>query len=149
MVDTGLRAIPFGPGTRRETLTVPVIPATPCILVVDESRSIRELLRLHLGNAGYQVITAEDAIVAGRQVLLQAPHLMIVDLQLPYLSGADFIGAMKADRTVPPIPVIFLSSHGDVEQHARRLGAVAHFSKPVAADRLLQAVALHAGSAAS
>ena len=123
--------------------------ATPCILVVDASRSIRELLRLHLVNAGYEVITAEDAIVAGRQVLLRAPQLMIVDLHLPYLSGAEFVRAMKADRTVPAIPVIFLSSQADVDQHARRLAAVAHFSKPVAADHLLQAVALHAGPAVS
>jgi len=48
------------------------------ILVVDHDRSIRELLQLHLSNAGYEALVAEDAIVAGGLILSCVPDLMIV-----------------------------------------------------------------------
>jgi CheY-like chemotaxis protein len=120
---------------------------SPRVLVVDGSKSIRELLRLHLSNAGYDVIVAEDAIVAGKEVLARAPDLIIVEVDLPYMNGIEFVAALKADGTIPEIPVILLSASGDVAQHAQRIRAVAHLSKPVSADRLLHVVALHAGQA--
>jgi DNA-binding response OmpR family regulator len=104
-------------------------------------------LRLHLSNAGYDVIVAEDAIVAGREVLARAPDLIIVEVDLPYMDGVEFVVALKADATIPEIPVILLSARGDAEHHAQRVRAVAHLSKPVPADRLLRVVALHAGQA--
>jgi DNA-binding response OmpR family regulator len=104
-------------------------------------------LRLHLSNAGYDVIVAEDAIVAGKELLARAPDLLIVEVDLPYMGGIEFVVALKADATIPEIPVILLSAKGDVAQDAQRIKAVAHLSKPVPADRLLRIVALHAGQA--
>lgn len=118
-------------------------PRRPCILVVDDARSVRELLRLHLSGAGYEVVVAEDAIEAGRAVLAKAPDLIITDVNMPYMDGIEFVAALRADRTLPYIPVIFLTSRDDVDEHARSLRAVAYFKKPVDAPRLLQAVALH------
>lgn len=118
----------------------------PVVLVVDDSRSIRELLKIHLSNAGYEVQTAEDAIVAGKAVLQRPPDLIIADINLPYMSGIEFVAALKEDPTIPDIPIVFLSSREDVGRHASQLRAVAHLSKPVSADRLLEIVALHAGA---
>lgn len=120
--------------------------AKPKILVVDEAKSIRELLKLHLSNAGYDVVTAEDAIIAGRLVLDDPPGLIITDAVIPYLSGTEFVSALRADPKFADIPVIFLTARDDIDCEARRLRAVAHFTKPVSADRLLQAVALHVAS---
>ena len=78
------------------------------ILVVDHDRSIRELLRLHLSNAGYEALVAED---------------VIVEVDMPFMNGIEFVATLKADSRTRDIPV-----------------AVAYLTKPVYADRLLEIV---------
>ena len=112
------------------------------ILVVDDDQSLRELLRLHLSSAGYEVSTAADGIEAGYAVLKSPPDLIITDVNMPNMDGYAFVEALKADKTLPKIPVIFLTSMDDFER-GRELGAVGYITKPVRADRLLAVVAEH------
>ncbi|HEX7053153.1 MAG TPA: response regulator [Burkholderiales bacterium] len=111
------------------------------VLVIDDDRAIRELLRLHLANQGYEVATAEDAIVGGKMALSARPQLIIIDVNLPYLDGPEFVAALKGDPETRDIPVVFLTSDGDVADRAGALGAVACLTKPIMADRLLDVVA--------
>ena len=113
------------------------------ILVVDDDESIRELLRLHLSAAGYQVQVAADAIAAGYSVLGGAPDLIICDISMPHMTGFEFVAALKADPSVPYIPVIFLTSIEDGDLRGKELGAVGYITKPVRADKLLSLVAQH------
>jgi len=109
------------------------------ILVVDDDESLRELLRLHLRNAGHEVRLAEDAIVAGHWLLKEAPDLMIVDVNMPYMSGYEFVSAVRNDPAVSGLPVIFLSADEPGDERCRELGA-AYLRKPILLDALLQAV---------
>jgi CheY-like chemotaxis protein len=111
------------------------------ILIVDDDESIRELLGLHLSSAGYNVHVAADAIVAGYMVLRGAPDLIITDISMPHMSGFEFIAALKADKALPYIPVIFLTSMEEGDHLGKELGAVGYLTKPVRADRLLAMVA--------
>jgi len=111
----------------------------PSILVVDDETAVRELLKLHLAGAGYDVKVADDAIVAGRALMATPPDLMIVDVALPYLDGVDFVAALKADSTMPPVTVIFMSGNAEVLERARTLGASC-LKKPFSADDLLEVV---------
>ena len=113
------------------------------ILIVDDDESIRELLRLHLASAGYRVVVAADAIEAGHIVLKGAPDLIISDVRMPYMDGFEFVAALKADSTLPYIPVIFLTSVEEGDHRGKELGAVGYLTKPVRADRLLEMVAQH------
>ena len=122
------------------------MPAT--ILVVDDDESIRELLRLHLSSAGYDVQVAPDAIAAGYMVLRRAPDLIITDVRMPHMDGFEFIAALKADKTLPYIPVVFLTSIEEGDSRGKELGAVGYVTKPVRADRLLQLVAQHVAGGA-
>lgn len=117
------------------------MPAT--ILVVDDDESIRELLRLHLSSAGYDVWVAEDAIAAGHLVLRKVPDLIISDVNMPHMDGFEFIAALKADKSLPDIPVIFLTSVEESDYRGKALGAVGYVTKPVRADHLLALVAKH------
>lgn len=117
--------------------------ARPRILVIDDDQSIRELVRLHLANAGYEVLAAEDAVEAGRLVVQAAPALILIDVNMPYMNGYDFAAALKADPATRDIPVIFLTIDEDVANRAGQLGAVAYLRKPVRADRLLDVVRLY------
>jgi CheY-like chemotaxis protein len=117
------------------------------VLVVDDDDGLRELLRLHLSAAGYEVQAAEDAIAAGYLVLRSPPDLIICDVNMPHLDGFEFIAAVKADKSLPDIPVIFLTSMEEGDHRGRSLGAVGYVTKPVRADKLLALVAQHvAGS---
>jgi CheY-like chemotaxis protein len=116
---------------------------TATILVVDDDESMRDLLRLHLSAAGYEVQVAEDAIAAGYMVLRRPPDLIISDINMPHLDGFEFIEALKADKTLPEIPVIFLTSVEEGDQRGKNLGVVGYITKPVRADRLLSLVAQH------
>jgi len=113
------------------------------ILVIDDDESIRHLLRMHLSAAGYEVLVAEDAIAAGYLVLRSPPDLIISDFNMPHMDGFEFVAALKADTTLPQIPVIFLTSSEDGDERGRALGAVGYLTKPVRADRLLNMVAQH------
>ncbi len=111
------------------------------VLVIDDDRSIRDLLSLHLANRGYEVAVAEDAVVGGRLALSAKPALIIVDVNMPYLDGPDFVAALKGDPETKDIPVVFLTSEDDMHDRAGRLGAFACLTKPIMADRLLDVVA--------
>jgi CheY-like chemotaxis protein len=113
------------------------------ILVVDDDASLRDLLRLHLSAAGYEVEVAADGIVAGYKVLKSPPDLIITDVNMPHMDGFEFVAALKADKSLPPIPVIFLTSLEEGDQRGRELGAVGYVTKPIRADRLLALVAQH------
>ncbi len=111
------------------------------ILVVDDSQDIRELLRLHLTAAGYRVTTAEDAVEAGHCVTRELPNLIIADFKMPYMNGVDFVAALRADSTIPDIPVIFIT---DIDASGEIAGKTFGFpllTKPVRADTLLDTVA--------
>jgi CheY-like chemotaxis protein len=115
----------------------------PSILVVDDDESIRDLLRIHLSAAGYEVHVAEDAIAAGYLVLRSPPDLIISDINMPHMDGFEFIAALKSDKTLPHIPVIFLTTMEEGDHRGKDLGAVGYLTKPVRSDRLLQMVAQH------
>jgi CheY-like chemotaxis protein len=113
------------------------------ILVVDDDESLRGLLGLHLSAAGYEVQLAEDAIAAGYLVLRSPPDLIICDVNMPHLDGFEFVAALRADNSVPDIPVIFLTSMEEGDHRGKALGAVGYLTKPVRADKLLTLVAAH------
>jgi len=116
------------------------------ILLLEDSADLRALLERQLVRAGYEVLSAEDAVEAGKLVVERTPDLIIADIQLPYMSGDEFVAALRRDPAVRDIPVIFLSVDAQLEAHAKRLGAVAYFDKNVSSERLLEVVEFYAGS---
>lgn len=116
---------------------------TAKILVVDDDESMRDLLRLHLSSAGYEVSIAADGIAAGYHVLHSPPDLILCDIDMPDMDGFEFVAALKSDATLPDIPVIFLTANEEGDHRGKELGAVGFLTKPVHADRLLGLVAQH------
>jgi DNA-binding response OmpR family regulator len=82
----------------------------PLVLVADDEPITRELIVYKLEAEGYDVIVAEDgrsAITAARE---NAPDLAVLDVRMPGMSGFDVCGEIRADRTIPSLPVIMLTS---------------------------------------
>jgi DNA-binding response OmpR family regulator len=116
---------------------------TKKILVVEDEESMRELLRLHLSWAGYDVEVAEDAIAAGYSVLRAPPELIVCDVAMPHMDGFELVAALRADAGVPKkLPVIFLTSDSEAEGRARELGCE-FLEKPIRLEELLKVVSRH------
>ena len=113
------------------------------ILVVEDDELMRELFRMHLGSAGYEVLLAEDTVVAGHLLFRQRPDLILADIEMPFMDGLEFVAALKGDALLATIPVIFVSSRSDFEDRCKEIGALAFLKKPVLADRLLALVGEH------
>jgi len=111
------------------------------LLVVDDNANMRELLQMHLRAAGYDVQVAEDGIAAGYSVLRSPPDLIITDVQMPHMDGFEFVAALRADKALPRVPVIFLTTMEEGELRGRDLGAVGYHAKPIRLDKLLELVA--------
>jgi DNA-binding response OmpR family regulator len=110
------------------------------ILIVEDEESMRELLRLHLSWAGYEVEAAEDAIAAGYSVLKAAPDLIVCDVAMPHMDGFELVVALRADAGVPKqLPVIFLTSDAEAEGRAREMGCE-FLEKPIRLEELLATV---------
>jgi DNA-binding response OmpR family regulator len=120
------------------------------ILVVEDEAAIRDLLRIHLQNAGYETIGAADAVDAGRLFLEAAGSidLVIVDAQLPYMNGIDFIAALIADTTLRSVPIILITGHERLAMRAEILD-VPCLVKPFSVDDLIQLVEKTIGSAST
>ena len=108
------------------------------ILVVDDNEDIRECLRDVLEDAGYHVCTAtngKDALERLREV---APCLIVLDLMMPIMSGAEFLAVLREHETLAPTPVIVVSACPGEAQAIDAQGVV---PKPVDVDALLGFVA--------
>jgi len=111
------------------------------ILAMDSDADTRDLLRLHLSGAGYSVRLAEDAVSAGHKVLERAPDLLLADVSLPYMSGLDFVAALRADETLPRFPVILLATTAENPEQLKWAHGYPVLTKPMVADQLLACVA--------
>jgi DNA-binding response OmpR family regulator len=109
------------------------------ILVIDDDLTIRELLRLHLGSAGFTVAVADDALVARRMLVGCTPDLLVVDIDMPQLNGLDFVTAFYADPYAQHIPVLFITASEELAQKAEALDADC-LRKPFYRQVLLEAV---------
>ena len=117
------------------------------VLVVEDERPVRDLLRLHLENAGYSVITAADAVIAGKVFIerIREIDLLVVDAHLPYMTGIEFVSTVIADTTLPPVPMILITGHETLAVRAAVLDVPCLF-KPFSAADLLSVVARSLGS---
>jgi CheY-like chemotaxis protein len=120
---------------------------TAHVLLVDDDRALRSLMRLWLEGAAYHVTEAEDGGQALKQARLRKPDLIITDLVMPNQEGLETIPVLRNE--FPGMPVIAMSGafHGEMLRVASRLGASIALPKPFTEDSLLQAVesALKAG----
>ena len=113
---------------------------TPTVFVLDEDASVRESVELLVESAGWQSETfasAEEFLARPRPV---APSCLVLDVDLPDISGLDVQRRLAAERA--HMPVIFITGHGDVAVSVRAMkaGAIEFLTKPFDDDELLAAI---------
>jgi adenylate cyclase len=78
----------------------------PLILIVDDVADNLEILQLRLESQGYEVILAGDGEEAIATIRERLPDLVLLDIMMPKLDGIGAVKALKADPSLPFIPVI-------------------------------------------
>ncbi len=109
------------------------------ILIIEDSRANMKLMSLILEKSGYRVLkaeTARDGIALARSSL---PSLILMDIQLPGMSGLEATQILKADSATQSIPIIAvtaLAMNGD-EERIRDAGCDGYLTKPIQYQHLL------------
>ena len=112
------------------------------ILTVDDSRTMRDMLRLALVDAGFEVVQAEDG-VHGLEVLADhSPDVIITDINMPRMDGFGFIEGVRKDARMRGFPILALTTESDDDKkaRARAAGATGWIIKPFNPTRLVEAI---------
>jgi two-component system chemotaxis response regulator CheY len=103
-----------------------MITLPPTVLVVEASATVREALIRQLGDRGYRVVAAADGDEALALVAAERPDAILLDHELPGLSGAEVLDRLRADDELAAVPVIMLTHSADREALLDALGRGAH-----------------------
>ncbi len=123
-------------------------PMPKKILVVDDSITVRQQASLALGAAGYAVVEAVDGQDALDKLAANGDAAMVIcDVNMPRLSGLEFVERMRQDGKHATLPVIMLTTEANPSliDRAKKAGAKAWVTKPCKDDLLVKTVNKIAG----
>ena len=125
-----------------EQLKKQVLKTTPhtehrqqTILVVDDEKHIRDLLKQELTESGYKVREASNGKEAIDAVRKELPDLLILDVMMPEMNGFDVAAVLKNDPLTMDVPILILSIVQDKER-GYRLGVDRYLTKPIDTEKL-------------
>jgi adenylate cyclase len=103
------------------------------ILVVDDVADNVEILQMRLESQGYEVVTAGDGVEALQKVRELRPDLVLLDIMMPRMDGIETVKQIKADPSLPFIPVILVTARADAKDVIAGLesGGDDYLTKPV------------------
>ena len=103
------------------------------ILLVDDEVDILEFVRYNLVREGYEVFTAQNGAEALQAAAACRPHLILLDMMMPVMDGAQTCRAIREDPVLKDTMVVFLSALGEEEQQLTGFGVGAddYLTKPI------------------
>jgi len=118
------------------------------ILALDDSQTMRDMVRLTLAAAGFGTYLAEDG-EHGLEILdeIDPPDAIVTDINMPRMDGFAFIQAVRAQENLRAIPILVLTteSAAEMKAKARDAGATGWIVKPFDPDKLVKALRMVAG----
>ncbi|MDT8441440.1 MAG: response regulator [Desulfuromonadales bacterium] len=117
------------------------------IMIVDDSPTVLQVLRLTLHNAGFETIEAVDGQDALHKLAGQKIDMMITDLNMPNLDGIDLIKAVREKAATRFVPIVMLTTESAEEkkQQGKAAGATGWIVKPFKPEQLLKVVSMVLG----
>jgi two-component system cell cycle response regulator DivK len=109
------------------------------ILYVEDNEFNRKIVKQLLAQTKYRLREATDGETGLRMALEEAPDLILMDVQLPKMSGLEATRRLRADPQTAAIPIVVITSYalsGDAEK-AKAAGATAYLAKPYSPRDLL------------
>ena len=110
------------------------------ILIVEDHKTMREAMRLVL-EPDFEILETADGKTAVEMVRADPPDIVLLDLNLPGVSGADVLQTLKDDPATAGVPVIIITATGEEERgRVTEMGAAGYFTKPFSPLALLRTV---------
>lgn len=112
------------------------------VLIVEDNELNMKLFHDLLEASGMEILETRNGIDALRVAKEQRPDLIVMDIQLPEMSGLEVTERIKSDPDLAPIPVIAVTAFamkGD-EERIRAAGCEAYLSKPISIDRFISTI---------
>jgi PAS domain S-box-containing protein len=115
------------------------------VLVVDDSKAALKLMTVQISRAGYTVFAAETGEEALEIIFAKLPDLILLDINLPGISGFEVLQQLKQRPDTSMIPVIMISAAGDLDSQVKGFnsGVVDFVIKPIMEPLLLARIKLH------
>ncbi|MCB8923957.1 MAG: response regulator [Ardenticatenaceae bacterium] len=115
---------------------------THSVLVVDDEKMTRDLLRMMLQPAGFEISEAENGLEALQQIAKQRPDIVILDVMMPEMDGLTACAEIRRNPQTANLPVIMLSAktHGTAVAEGLAAGADLYLTKPIARQKLIEAI---------
>jgi len=112
------------------------------ILSVDDSASIRQMVKQTLAGAGYTVVQANDGAEGLAAARATPVDLIVTDLNMPVMNGLGLIRELRKLPSYKGVPIIFLTTESDatIKQEAKAAGATGWITKPFQQDQLVAVV---------
>ena len=112
------------------------------VLTVDDSPTIRTMLRCALADAGFRVVQACDGMEGLDQLRGEEPDVIITDINMPRLDGFGFIEKVRQSEAHRRTPILVLTTENDVDRktRARNAGATGWIVKPFDPAKLVDAI---------
>jgi two-component system chemotaxis response regulator CheY len=112
------------------------------ILSVDDSASIRQMVKLTLSGAGYEVVQAGDGAEGLAKAKSTACDLVVTDLNMPVMNGLGLIRELRKLPAYKGVPIIFLTTESDaaMKLEAKAAGATGWITKPFQQEQLVAVV---------
>lgn len=117
------------------------------IMTIDDSPSVRQMVRMTLTAAGYRVIEATDGRDALDKLRVERPDAILTDQNMPGMDGLTFIRTFRASGGAAGIPIVFVSTEtdGTLRAEAKAAGAMGWMVKPFDQTQLVTVVRKVAG----
>ena len=114
----------------------------PSVLVVDDEPMTRNLLRLMLERAGFEISEAEDGLKALLMVAEQPPDVLLLDVMMPNMDGLTVCEKMRAKVETAVLPIILLSARTspDAVKAGIDAGATRYLAKPISQKELIATI---------
>ena len=112
------------------------------ILIAEDERDIRDLIKFTLNFAGHEVITTANGEEALNTALKEIPDLILLDVRMPRMTGYEACREIKASPSTQHVPVVFLSAKGQESEvkTGYEAGATEYILKPFSPDHLAERI---------
>ncbi|MDP6375076.1 MAG: Hpt domain-containing protein [Pseudomonadales bacterium] len=120
----------------------PSLPRSRCVMVVDDSVTVRKVTSRLLERQGMDVIVAKDGVEAVAMLQERRPDILLLDIEMPRMDGFEVTRQIRHDRRLDGLPIVMISSRtGDKhKEHASELGVNRFLGKPFQENELLSTI---------
>jgi DNA-binding response OmpR family regulator len=120
----------------KESSDVAIKGVRPCVLLVEDDRSVRRYLEVTLQRSGYKVLTAADGLEAMKIALASPVDVVVTDAVMPNLNGRELARFLRTNPKLSHLPIVLLTGQENKESVSGENLIDVFLYKPVRADEL-------------